>query len=900
MATSILRTLAVRLSMNSAAFRKDTDRVQKASKRMSRSMRADAARVSGAMGGIVGAFALIGTGRAVMGAADRMNDLRNKMRAATKSSDELATAMRNVVDISKRSRADLDGVGTLYQRMMVATKHLGVTQKDVADATETVAKTFVISGTTALEAASSARQLAQGLASGKLSGDEFRSVSENNVRLMGLLAEGFGVTRGRLRELSAQGFLTAGRIMPILAESVKTVTAEVDAMDVTIGQASTMFKNEFTLMADRVNVTYGITHKISKMFEYLSNNMDKVVKVGVLLTGVVGLRMLKMFTNWGIVLAVDVVKNSKTAYSATRKLWEFAGNKASRYVRILRVSIWRLGRNYRKLKKAMHAVELKLLKNPWILVTVAIGATLLLLLKFVDGAVDLKAVWGYLVDVIAPAAKKFFINLGKHAKNALLSIKKLVPKLKEMGNTISQSFGAGPIFNPAKIKKELAEIAKEMKENSDDIKNDMVSFDDYMAENSTGTGKLSEALINGLASGVAKVKDVLGGVWDATKEIISDSSEALMEKMFPWYKGFMETVGAKGAAGMASGIAMTEYKRSDAEVVASQVAGEDGQKATMFGQDAFANLFTATGNDLLKALPEKLALIKTPLQELMNSFKGFGDSVESTFTNAIMGTESLAKGLKNLGKNVLKNVIHTFVTMGVTYVAQNIAMVLAEKVLGRMRVKMAKHEGKQISMAYQQAAINRTLATGGTNALSAMAIMAGMKAFMGSGTIGSAEKSASRGVDDDLRSALNAKSNSVGWGQSALGLSNPQGRPASPSAASYLGKHGPAKIVTGGGYRSDPMDQVFGQGHDGHANVPNTGTWLLEKGERVVGRDLNEDLTNFLNQGQAMGGSGGGLTLNVNGVSDPDVVIEALYSRSGELESLVRQIAADGAQGSPL
>ncbi|WP_323968876.1 coiled-coil domain-containing protein [Aeromonas veronii] len=49
-----------------------------------------------------------------------------------------------------------------------------------------------------------------------------------------------------------------------------------------------------------------------------------------------------------------------------------------------------------------------------------------------------------------------------------------------------------------------------------------------------------------------------------------------------------------------------------------------------------------------------------------------------------------------------------------------------------------------------------------------------------------------------------------------------------------------------------------GQAHDGWKNIPNTGTYNLEKGERVLGKDLNGDMTEFLesNKGGKFGSSG--------------------------------------------
>ena len=45
------------------------------------------------------------------------------------------------------------------------------------------------------------------------------------------------------------------------------------------------------------------------------------------------------------------------------------------------------------------------------------------------------------------------------------------------------------------------------------------------------------------------------------------------------------------------------------------------------------------------------------------------------------------------------------------------------------------------------------------------------------------------------------------------------------------------------------------QAHDGIDNIPKEGTWLLDKGERVVDSRTNADLKDYLAKG---GGSGGG------------------------------------------
>ena len=40
---------------------------------------------------------------------------------------------------------------------------------------------------------------------------------------------------------------------------------------------------------------------------------------------------------------------------------------------------------------------------------------------------------------------------------------------------------------------------------------------------------------------------------------------------------------------------------------------------------------------------------------------------------------------------------------------------------------------------------------------------------------------------------------------------------------------------------------LAGQAHDGIDSIPNSGTWNLEKGERVVDARMNKDLSRYLN-----------------------------------------------------
>lgn len=230
---------------------------------------------------IVAAFGV----RELVRAGDTFVNIQNRMQALTGSTTETASAMAHMKRIANESRSDFDAVGTLFTRLTIATKELGVSQNDIAKATQTVANTFVIAGAESSEAANSARQLAQGLASGALRGDELRSVMENNVILSNLLADGLGITTGQLKKFGSAGKLTAEAILPILIKATEETSATVANMDMTIGQAILALKTQFTTLVGEFNNSTNAFGAVANAINFVAQNMEiLIIPVTVLAT----------------------------------------------------------------------------------------------------------------------------------------------------------------------------------------------------------------------------------------------------------------------------------------------------------------------------------------------------------------------------------------------------------------------------------------------------------------------------------------------------------------------------------------------------------------------------------------------------------------------------------------
>jgi tape measure domain-containing protein len=219
---------------------------------------------------IIAAFSV----RELVTAGDTFVNLQNRMGALTGNANDTAEAMAHMKRIAIESRSDFSAVGDLFAKITFATKEMGLSQQEVADATQTVANTFIISGASAIEAANASRQLAQGLASGTLRGDELNSVMEQNSALAELLAKGLGVSTGQLREMGAAGKITAENILPTLISATDETNKTIAEMNMTIGQSISLLKTQFTTLIGEFEEATGVFGGTATAIGMLAKNME--------------------------------------------------------------------------------------------------------------------------------------------------------------------------------------------------------------------------------------------------------------------------------------------------------------------------------------------------------------------------------------------------------------------------------------------------------------------------------------------------------------------------------------------------------------------------------------------------------------------------------------------------
>lgn len=209
-------------------------------------------RAQFSLNAIAKAAAAVGTAMAAIRMAQRADEfqlLAARVNIAAGSVEAGTVAFASLVAMSRRTQTSLAGNIEVFQRLNQSMLQMGGTQRDTLALTELMAKAIKVSGASATEAKAAMLQFGQAMGSGRLQGDELRSLMENAPYLMRQMAAGIGVPVGELRKLGEQGKLTADVVANALSKSAAQIDRDFAQMPKTISDAMQVAEDSAALAA---------------------------------------------------------------------------------------------------------------------------------------------------------------------------------------------------------------------------------------------------------------------------------------------------------------------------------------------------------------------------------------------------------------------------------------------------------------------------------------------------------------------------------------------------------------------------------------------------------------------------------------------------------------------------
>ena len=223
---------------------------------------------------VAAAVALAFAVRPLIKYSDEFKNLQNQLRLVTKGTQNLADVTNELFEVAQKSRTSFSATGELYAKLARSTESLGTSQSDLIRITETINKSFAISGATAQEAENAIRQLGQGLSAGALRGDEFNSVAEQAPGILRAVAAETGKSIGELRAFAAEGKITTDLLVRSLQNYASVVDGEFAQANITISQSTTVFENSFMRLVGVLDEVGGASSGVSSLIVELSGAID--------------------------------------------------------------------------------------------------------------------------------------------------------------------------------------------------------------------------------------------------------------------------------------------------------------------------------------------------------------------------------------------------------------------------------------------------------------------------------------------------------------------------------------------------------------------------------------------------------------------------------------------------
>ena len=134
-------------------------------------------------------------------------------------------------------------------------------------------QTFRLSGNIAQEQAAVTLQYIQGLGSGKLAGDEFKSIQEGNHVLLQLLAKELKVNVGALKDLAQESKITGKVMANALLKNFDYLNERAAELSVTTSQAMENLKTDFGFLVEIADEMSGATGGISSFITLISETL---------------------------------------------------------------------------------------------------------------------------------------------------------------------------------------------------------------------------------------------------------------------------------------------------------------------------------------------------------------------------------------------------------------------------------------------------------------------------------------------------------------------------------------------------------------------------------------------------------------------------------------------------
>lgn len=252
-----LKNLQNLANNNATAFDKTTNSVSKMASNGSAMVQGFNNSLRNLAVSIGSVYTLFESGKAMIKTVDQLNSMTAKLNLINDGQMTTAQLNEKIFQTAQKCRAEYEDVGNMVAKLGLLAGDAFSSNQQMLDFAEQINKQLVVTGATGQQASAVMLQLTQALGSGRLQGDELRSIMENMPTIIQQIANELGVTKGQVKELASEGKITSDVLVNAVLNGSRTINQQFEQMPLTFGQAMTRIKNQIIYSMSNYSYIFG-------------------------------------------------------------------------------------------------------------------------------------------------------------------------------------------------------------------------------------------------------------------------------------------------------------------------------------------------------------------------------------------------------------------------------------------------------------------------------------------------------------------------------------------------------------------------------------------------------------------------------------------------------------------
>ncbi len=233
----------IKTDIDTGAYQKGLAEMERRAKGFSGNM---SAIFKGGLASLAGAFSL----KEFATLSGIMTDLTSRAHIAAKGMADTGMIMDRLRTIADRAYSPLEATANSFMNNAFALNSMGMSIEKQLDLTDALTNALVVSGAKGAQFEMVMSAVNRALATGVLNGQELEMVQKYGGAAAEALADHLGVTVSALKQMGAEGKLTADVIQEALVGNMEKFRAQADEMPATISDAFVRLRNQ---MLNRIN-----------------------------------------------------------------------------------------------------------------------------------------------------------------------------------------------------------------------------------------------------------------------------------------------------------------------------------------------------------------------------------------------------------------------------------------------------------------------------------------------------------------------------------------------------------------------------------------------------------------------------------------------------------------------